>query len=732
MRRAIVATFSLLTIVVSVQYAFADGADCLITLSATASNATVSRGNRFVTAVADSSGMCTFTLNACVNDTTVAACNPGTVNKLRVLATGRGSSLTGLGQDLQSKLPTATRTCSQITVPMGQTLHRRVLMAVGTADGRSDSSSLTLICQCPAGTGTYGSTFQLIQQAIFENHGCTNSTCHGAAKQGGLDLTAGNAYQNLFQVPSSESVFNRVQPGDERRSYLWLKLAAKTDPTLLPPGIDIATPMPLAPLPALSADEIEALRLWIYSGAPQAGTVAGADTLLNANACLPPPEPIIITPLDPPPAGQGVQFVMPPWHLEANSQHEICFATYYDVTDQVPPQFQDPSGTMFRFNENVLRQDPQSHHLLLNRYIGSASDIHDPSFGSWTCNGGPNAGQVCEPTNLTSCGSGTCTSAIQQSFACIGFGPQTGAGTTFVAIGGAQQAQSDTQFVDGVFGQIPMKGILYWNSHAFNLTNEDTTMHARLNYIFANNDQYPVQPIFDTSDIFFFKDPPTLPYTTQTICNDYPLPQGARLFALSSHTHKHGKHFTIAVPGGTTVYENFVFNDPANLTFNPPLQFDSPTVAQRTLHYCSLYNNGVAADGSPDPTAVTRYSMIPQSAIDTFGACTPIACAAGKVGAPCHGVGDDRTCDSAPGALDGSCDACSIKGGESTENEMFILIGSYYLDPTVVAAQGGVLNPALRTNAVGRSLSTEMAVPAQLGCGSSHAGHAMHGAHQPH
>ena len=123
-------------------------------------------------------------------------------------------------------------------------------------------------------------------------------------------------------------------------------------------------------LPPLSADELEAVRLWIYAGAPQTGTVGGTESLLNA--CLPPPEPLIIKPLDPP-RRTGVQFVMPPWHLEAHSEHELCFATYYDITEQVPEEFQDPSGTMFRFAGQELRQDPQSHHLILNRYIGSAT-----------------------------------------------------------------------------------------------------------------------------------------------------------------------------------------------------------------------------------------------------------------------------------------------------------------------------------------------------------------------
>ena len=700
--------------------AAAQSPNCLVSLSST--DGIANRGGSLITAQADASGFCSFTLTACVNDAPTATCPAGQVTQVKLVGASDLGGLTAAEQSLQAQLPSDQKQCASSTVKVGQTLHRRIRAIAMSEDGRRDTETLLLSCQCPGGT-PFTSTWQGIQKVIFEQHGCTQDICHGSAKQGGLDLRTDAAYQNLLEVASTESHFNRVQPGDQNRSYLWLKVAAKTDPTQLPEGVQIAG----APMPnndtVLSQDELDALRLWIFSGAPQTGTVGGTETLLNA--CLPPPEPITIKPLDPPPAGAGVQFVMPPWHLEAHSEHEICFATYYDISSQVPPAFQDPTGTMFRFAGNELRQDPQSHHLILNRYIGSAADIHDPTLGTWTCNGGPKAGQTCEPTDPTACGSGICTSAIQQSFACIGFGPQTGTGgSTFYAIGGAQKAQSDTEYPDGVFAQIPMKGILYWNSHAFNLTDQDTTMHARLNYYFAQGQTYPVQSIFDTSHIFSAN---AAPFSTQTICNDFVLPQGALLFNLSSHTHKHGKHFTVSAPNGAQIYENFIYNDPATQLYDPPMVFDSPTPAQRTLHYCSFYNNGVAADNSPDPTTVTRYSRLPISARQTIGNCKPKACVSGKIGAACNGVGDDHTCDSTPGANDGLCDACRITGGESTENEMFILIGNYYL-------AGGSPGAASRFDAAGRSLATDVILPPQMGCSASHASHArmMHSAHAGH
>ncbi|MBI1816135.1 MAG: hypothetical protein HYR72_14250 [Deltaproteobacteria bacterium] len=530
--------------------------------------------------------------------------------------------------------------------------------------------------QCADAPKAYASTFAGIQDVIFERRGCTESACHGAAQQGGLDLRSDVAYDNLIEVGSSESSLDRIRPGDKDRSYLFLKLAAATKPSILPPGTQISgAPMPNG-LPALSEDELEIVRLWILNGAPKTGTVEGTAALLGA--CLPPPEPIVIKPLDPPATGEGIQLEMPPWKLEAHSEHEICFATYYDISQQVPPEFLDPAtGTAFLFDSSELRQDAQSHHLILNRYVGSIDDINDPSLGDWTCSGGAHDSDACDPTDVHACGTdGFCRSQIRQSFACIGFGPSVG-GQSFYAIGGSQTAQSYTHYIPGVYAQIPTKGVLYWNSHAFNLTDQDTMMHARLNYYFAKDPRHSVRPIFDTRMIFAANAPP---YTTQTICNDFVLPQGARLFNLSSHTHRHGKHFTIALSDGTQLYESFVYNDPVDTTFNPPLMFDSPDPVQRTLHFCSLYNNGMNSDGSPDPDFVTRRSHVPDSARNTFGLCTPVACTKGKVGAACHGTKDHHTCDTAEGANDGFCDACPITGGESTENEMFILIGSYYLD----------------------------------------------------
>jgi len=117
----------------------------------------------------------------------------------------------------------------------------------------------------------FTSTFAAIQKVIFENRGCLNNVCHGAdpgTGNGGLDLRPDVAYANLVSKPA-ETVpgWYRVFPGQRDRSLLFLNLAAKTLPDQYSAPLRA---MPLDPLPAISTDELEALRKWVEVGAPHA------------------------------------------------------------------------------------------------------------------------------------------------------------------------------------------------------------------------------------------------------------------------------------------------------------------------------------------------------------------------------------------------------------------------------------------------------------------------------
>src|SRR6266404_1855766 len=148
MRRTCLWTVAGLGLVFSFATANADdSSECLVSLAASAPGATTSRGGQMITATADTSGKCTFSVTACVNDTTIAGCSAGTINQVRIGGTGGSAIFGGLQQALQAQLPTSQRACStaNVTVDLRNGTdsavlgHRRVRGAATSADGRRDA-----------------------------------------------------------------------------------------------------------------------------------------------------------------------------------------------------------------------------------------------------------------------------------------------------------------------------------------------------------------------------------------------------------------------------------------------------------------------------------------------------------------------------------------------------------------------------------------------------------------
>jgi hypothetical protein len=632
-------------------------------------------------------------------------------------------------------------------------------------------------------TGEFDSTYDLIQAAIFDRTGCSTQICHGEAKEGGLDLRAGVSYDNLLDV-EAQSVPNlkikRVTAGQSAQSLLWLNLAAKTLPAQWQAPL---RPMPLDPVPALSEDELEAVRLWLEHGAPRDGVVPGTGELLDA--CLPPPEPIEIKPLPPPPPGVGVQLKMPKWFLEPRSEHEICIATYYDVTDQVPPEARGPNGTTFRYKFHETRQDPLSHHMVPILYEGSAT-IDSPTWGPWTCHEGALDGQTCNPLDLGFCGDGICATQRATSIGCLGYGPGDGGiGFTAPGISITQETAGEFPLSEGVYEELPLKGIILWSSHAFNLLDKEGKLESWVNFEFALDGEQVTRAenLFEAQSIFSMMVPP---YQTDEVCHITTFPENTHVFEWSSHMHKRGKRwrtfhgafscnppssptpiacsplgydfasvddcegtpcvamqrehvcdcdvndevtvdevitsvnialgmmpvsacaeadgdhsYTVTVdevltgvnaalngvppatardPEESLFYVSTVYNDPVVIRPEAPEVFRG-SEDDRSVTFCALYDNGYV-----DPSEVKRRSTSPEPPVSfpgVGGPCeTPTHCAEGKVGEPCSGRGDtarNRSCDTTDGAGDGMCDACPLRGGVTTEDEMFILLGRFYL-----------------------------------------------------
>lgn len=546
----------------------------------------------------------------------------------------------------------------------------------------------------------YASTFAAIQETVFDAKGCSASSCHGDAASGGLDLRPGGSFDALVRQPSTiDPSIERVFPGDQDRSLLYRKLAAATEGTDLG-SLGQAMPLNAAPL---DADELEAMRLWIRAGAPSDSIVAETLELLGCEGSFD-PDPNKIDPLPPPAADEGVQFYAGGWALEAESEDEVCFATYYDFTELVPEEYQVPCDefgegrTCFAFRRNELAQDGQSHHSIITVYTPE-SDPHAGDWGPWQCSGGDQAGQSCDPTAMGACGPRSqCTTPAITSVACVGypyaprdFGLGAGLGGTSETQTQLSGAQEST-FIDlpppGVYSRLPLQGFVSWNSHGFNLTKKPTTIEQWVNLTFAPESErtWLRRQIFEADHIFAMT--PVAPFAKREICMTWTLPQYAQLLSLSSHMHGRGELFRIWLPPnepclGTANclppdepadYESRLYDDPHYTYYDPPNDYSSAVATSRTLKACAVYDNG-----ADNPLEVKRESTKPNTPACSFPlascGCDPAqrVCLGGDArGEPCDG--DDAVCGEG-----GLCDACPLLGGVTTDDEMFIPLGSYFV-----------------------------------------------------
>jgi len=623
----------------------------------------------------------------------------------------------------------------------------------------------------------FDSTFAAIQEIIFENRGCTSANCHiGPSAAGGLDLSdAATSYANLVDQPvqtipiDDHPLMKRVLPnaqvGGKSESLLWLNLASAVFPDLWQAPL---RSMPLGGLPPLSIDELQLLQIWIEHGAPFDSVVPGTDRLIDA--CLPKPRPIEAPPLAPPAPDEGVQLLAPLQVLAANSERETCFVSYYDFTGRVPEESLGEDGTTFRIRRVVPRQDPLSHHAVVNVYQGD-TPIDSPLWGPFKCRGGDKDGQTCHPRDATFCGDGTvCGSEPFAAPGCFGFGPgDAGIGVGTESIFNTMASGAATR--EGVFDELPIKGTIVWNSHAFNVFDEPARLEIWINLEFASREeqQHELERFVDISAILKMKPPA---YGADEVCQRYVLPDRAQMLDLSSHTHKRGRRFRIfegnfACDGGphygdactpfgpqpdfpvddlcagspctaplppeigdcdgdlrigisdllhgvnillgkerrgacaafdpesdgvsvgdivravrsalrpelrdageSLLYTTLTYADPLVLQFQPSHMFApaGASPAARTLTYCALYDNGFS-----DPRDVKRRSLNPTNGIP----CQPTNCAEGRLGERCT---TDAQCDSTPGVGDGFCDACTAGFGVTSDDEMFVLTGSYFID----------------------------------------------------
>ena len=583
------------------------------------------------------------------------------------------------------------------------------------------------------GSCDFESTFEGIQAQIFDANGCTNAACHGNADNpaGGLDLREGFAFDSLSQIPGVAAPIDLVFPGDELRSLLYLKLASLTmekpfDELLAGEAYEgtqiTGDGMPQGGLPALTEDELGVIAAWIRGGATEDGLIDGTQKALGCDDDVA-VDPNKIQPLDPPDPSDGVQFYSGAWDLPSESEDEVCFVTFYDFTGQIPaealtdcPPAWGEDRECFSFGRNQLAQDPQSHHSIITVYTPDKSP-KAADWDDWTCLGGDRHGGSCDPEVASDCGARSrCATQVETSLACVGYphaptnfgGGAGGMAPTRENLAGAQEATFVDEPLAGVYSVLPVRGFVSWNSHAFNLTTKDTTIEQWVNLSFIKGDAAPNgrlwqrQQIFEADQIFGMGT--VTPFTKKEICRTFEIPQYSRLMTLSSHMHQRGELFRIwgppqdACAGIFTLsdvnclppvdgeddprfmYLSRIYNDPAYTYYDPPLEYDSADPADRRFKACAVYDNG-----EDDMMEVKRHSTRPNSATCE----DPLAGATGFAGCGCEPAerycfggpdqgtacgGDDSVCGG-----EGICDACPLAGGITTDDEMFIPLGSYFV-----------------------------------------------------
>ncbi len=134
--------------------------------------------------------------------------------------------------------------------------------ATGTGTTATGTTGTNTTGTNTTGTNTTGTTQALSLaadvQPIFDAS-CAISGCHaGNNPAQGLDLSAGNAYDALVNVPSTQdSMYHLVEPGDADASYLVMKVEGTAM---------FGNPMPPSGS-LLPSDQQQTIRDWIDQGA---------------------------------------------------------------------------------------------------------------------------------------------------------------------------------------------------------------------------------------------------------------------------------------------------------------------------------------------------------------------------------------------------------------------------------------------------------------------------------
>ncbi len=370
-------------------------------------------------------------------------------------------------------------------------------------------------------------SFDSIYTKVFKAS-CAFSSCHSTqAHKGGLSLgTLDEAYAGLVGIQASNATalaagYLRVAAGRPENSFLVRKLDR--------PGPGEGNRMPPNSSVGLSQSAKDAIQQWILAGAPKDGTIPGVPDITDVP--LPPIDRIP----QPPAPENGIQLHLGPFPIAPRSEREIFY-------------FMGTPLTSFAEDLIVERID-----------IHMADDSHHFILYEWTGAQNPPAG-----------------------YRNIGGALDIISSRRFIL--GAQQSFFSLAFPPGVGLKLSRLLKMDLNSHFVNLHNASTLQgEVYMNIFLAAPGTITTfaKPVFDINP--FINVPPNQTRTTkaafpQESSGRVPAGKEYHIYALGSHTHRHGVRFSgfvvsnllDAVPPNM-VYDNYSWDDPVFDVFETPL-----------------------------------------------------------------------------------------------------------------------------------------------------------------
>nr|AIA15261.1 Copper type II ascorbate-dependent monooxygenase, C-terminal domain protein [uncultured bacterium] len=395
------------------------------------------------------------------------------------------------------------------------------------------------------------SSFGYIQQKIL-NQSCALSGCHASSQDWAfaehhLILSEGNAYANLVNIdPSNTSAkaagLKRVTPSAPDKSLLFLKLSC--DASLSANGY--GSEMPLG-RDAISAGQLEYLKNWIEAGASEDGMILTDVGLLDDNVTVCATKEFI--PLEAPALGTGYQLRVDRFTIKPNFEREIF----------VYKELGNPEDIYINRIEMRMRQN--SHHFLVNTFDEKTPEKLLPQVDA-----------IRELRDDKGNYVGETVSQMEYQLFTIA----------------SQTSEMNYQFPDGVALKMPANHKLDVNVHYVNKGTTPIEGECYINIHKADpaNIVHEAKPImFSSEDIYLAPNQKTI------VIKEFTSLEPAKIFMLTSHTHKLGEYFDVQIKGGPrngeVIYSSNNWHHPLIKTYSVPVELN----AGEGLRMIVTYNN---------------------------------------------------------------------------------------------------------------------------------------------